>query len=555
MINKKWISLSLTTMLLLSMAMMTAGAYTPPSTPPNLWFYIDPDPYEVTDTANLTCTHDFNVTVNLYNGNATSVQSVEFKLGFNTTLLNATAVYKGVDPLGASIWGPVDPITLEWTPLQNVSAGFVWVVCVYALGQAQTTDIIPIVTITFHVMKAPERDVSPPNPPTLTLEDDLDLYDTEVVNNLGTKIGHDADDGYYKYIRPQIIAGAPIVDFTWLPLFPKVCDDVTVDGSGTDPNGASDFITLWQWTIANTTGSAHWITADNASTRTFHCDGEGDVTVTLYVEDNEGMNGTKPHVISQTLALGPEIDLFTQTYRQYPEGTVTPYDGTGPHQPADSFAPGENVSLWAYVTYNGEHVQNILVGFEVLDPNGNCTTYRVDPTNETGYAQVWFRIPIPCDPAEQEDLFGHYWVIAKCKLQDDIINDTMGFKVGFIVEIPQLGGLVTLQDPLIKKDTACFNVTLKNIGWVPRNVTVIVVVYDECDVPVGQEILEFNMPAAPNVLCSNISVTRELCIPIPKWAYVGVGKVYANAFTHLPQDCGIPYCPEASILVPIDPAP
>jgi len=544
--------MSLTVLLVLSMAtvIVSANGYTPPTVPPAIWFYTDPDPAEFYTTDNLTCTY-FNVTVKLHNDNGTAVQGWEFKLGFNQSLINATAAYKGLDPIGTN-WGPLSPAPdYFWIPLANASDGFVWVICAYPLGQAQTINLT-CVTITFHIISAPVREPAPPD--TIELSCDLDLYDTVVGDPLGSPIDHGADDGFYSYTREQIIPGKPIVDFTWSPAFPKVCDDVTVDGSLlTDPNGGT--ITLWQWTLANTTGSAHWITADNASTRIFHCDGEGDVTATLYVEDSEGQNGTKSHVISQTLALGPEIDLFTQTYRQYPEGTVTPYDGMGPHQPADSYAPGENVSLWAYVTYNGEHVQNILVGFEVIDPNGDCVTYRVDRTNETGYAQVWFRVPIPCDPAEQEDLFGHYWVIAKCKLQDDIINDTMGFKVGFIIEIPQLDGLVTLQDPLVKMDMACFNVTLKNIGWVSRKVFVVVVVYDDCDVPLGQKVINFTMPAAPAVLCSSINVTKTLCIPIPKWAYVGIGKVYANAFTALPQDCGIPYCPEVSMQIPIVPSP
>ena len=35
-------------------------------------------------------------------------------------------------------------------------------------------------------------------------------------------------------------------------------------------------------------------------------------------------------------------------------------------------------------------------------------------------------------------------------------------------------------------------------------------------------------------------------LQIPKWAYVGIGTVYTNAFADLPQICGTPYCPEIS---------
>jgi len=31
---------------------------------------------------------------------------------------------------------------------------------------------------------------------------------------------------------------------------------------------------------------------------------------------------------------------------------------------------------------------------------------------------------------------------------------------------------------------------------------------------------------------------------IPKWAYVGVATAYLNAYTEIPMECGLPYCPE-----------
>jgi hypothetical protein len=35
-------------------------------------------------------------------------------------------------------------------------------------------------------------------------------------------------------------------------------------------------------------------------------------------------------------------------------------------------------------------------------------------------------------------------------------------------------------------------------------------------------------------------------LPTPKWAFLGVGTAYANAYTELPQHNGTPYCPETS---------
>jgi len=79
-----------------------------------------------------------NFTIDVNITDVANMQGYEFKLGFNTTLLNATGVTQGpMNPLGTTL-GPVDPDTFEWTPLQNVSDGFVWVIAVLPLGQAFT---------------------------------------------------------------------------------------------------------------------------------------------------------------------------------------------------------------------------------------------------------------------------------------------------------------------------------------------------------------------------------------------------------------------------------
>jgi hypothetical protein len=85
-----------------------------------------------------------------------------------------------------------------------------------------------------------------------------------------------------------------------------------------------------------------------------------------------------------------------------------------------------------------------------------------------------------------------------------------------------------------------------NIMMIPKEVTFIFVVYDDCDVPIGQVI--YNTTVAGGEYCSpneDMILINEL-LHLPQWTYVGLGKVYVNAFTRLPQDCGVPYCPEVS---------
>ena len=78
-----------------------------------------------------------------------------------------------------------------------------------------------------------------------------------------------------------------------------------------------------------------------------------------------------------------------------------------------------------------------------------------------------------------------------------------------------------------------------NNASVDKNVTLTVVVYDEFNLPIGQLALHLVAPA-------HTSVVRVLDWKIPSWAFLGDTTAYANAFTDLPSNGGIAYCPEIS---------
>jgi hypothetical protein len=81
------------------------------------------------------------------------------------------------------------------------------------------------------------------------------------------------------------------------------------------------------------------------------------------------------------------IDLYSQK---------EPHSGKGPNQPSDAFAPLEQVFLRALVSYDGEPVPGILVGFEVfgpMNPIQNISFFRTVETASSGIANISFRIP------------------------------------------------------------------------------------------------------------------------------------------------------------------
>ena len=236
--------------------------------------------------------------------------------------------------------------------------------------------------------------------------------------------------------------------------------------------------------------------------------------------------------VSDTLIFkvtGPYLDLYTQK----PE----PYRGKRPNQPSDSFAPQEEVILYAEVHYNCEPVEYKFVAFEVRDPNGEMLIGRSNVTNQYGIATTRFRLA-------SNATFGIYTVLATVEVAEKTANDTLTFEVGWIIEIMKVetvNATGAAKTNFARGEHMYFNLTAKNIAFVSKTATFTLVTYDEQGVPIGHVVLH-NWVISPGT-----SQFYIIDLQIPKWAYIGVAAVYANAYTNLPTTGGVPYCPEISI--------
>jgi len=230
---------------------------------------------------------------------------------------------------------------------------------------------------------------------------------------------------------------------------------------------------------------------------------------------------------------GPYIDIYSEKI---------PFNGYGLNQLCDVFAPQEEVTLYAYVSYRCNPVQNKPVAFEVKNPTGESYLYRTNTTDENGVATISFRIPWPCEDPE-ETVFGNWTVYATVDIAEHIVNDTLTFKVGWIVEITQVETVDVYGDAktiFAKGEHVHFNLTVQNIAFTTKTATLTIVVYDECGVPIGLVTLQdwVIRPGKTEIFIIDLQ--------IPKWAYIGVATIYANAYTNMPQDDGTPTCPEES---------
>jgi hypothetical protein len=517
------------------------------------------DDIQYVTESDLVCTN-FNATVTVTG--VSDMKGVGIKLLYNASLIHGVRVYATGITSSATSWLPVNGSGVfnpDLPPTINNSysgdQGRVW----FSLwGFTPFTGSGAVMIIEFHIELAPPYGtvVVPENK---TVSCALDLYDTEVLDSAADPITHTVTDGSYTYIRPQKVVGTPTAVCSVTPATQYTGNDVTFDSAGSDDGGAPPATYAWD------VGSDGSVDATGA-TVVWPCSTPGHYNVTLNVTNNLGLWDTAFCEWDCIEMLGPIIDIYTSTNRWCGVDTDPDKVGVGAGMPADALSPDVNVSIFAEVTYNGAPVNHVLVAFEVrwmwaIDwcayvPDNTtwelideCVLFRTAETNKYGIAQIWFRVPTPCDG----QMFGKWKAWGKAKVQEVPIEDTMEFDVGYLVTMCEL---IVDPGPYIKAwETPgdCLNATItyKSISWIPRPVKFFIVIYDECDVPLGQ--MWVDVVTEPAYYCSPTSGMVEIgCIPIPQWAYVGLGKVYASAFTDFPHECGQAYSPELSAGIAID---
>ena len=229
---------------------------------------------------------------------------------------------------------------------------------------------------------------------------------------------------------------------------------------------------------------------------------------------------------------GGMIDLFTQKEI---------YNGEGLDVPSDAFSLDEEVRIFAFVTYCGWAEEAILVAFQVIGPRNsveNITFARVAFTNETGITMISFRLP-----HSTETTFGEWTVIGNARVADQIVQDTLSFKVGWIVEITSIRTVnerYEYQERFPRNSYLGVEITLANIAMSSKIVTLTVNLYDSMNV-VFDSVEVIDLAVSSN----GTLVYQYYPLYIPNGAHFGDAIVYADAYTAPVNLGGVPYCPEA----------
>jgi len=228
---------------------------------------------------------------------------------------------------------------------------------------------------------------------------------------------------------------------------------------------------------------------------------------------------------------GAVIDVFTQKIPS----------GKGINQSSDAFEPQELVVLYALVTYNEAPVANKLVGFQVNGPPNQFQSIRIvgsSVTNESGIAQFSFRIPWPSENPEKI-VFGEWFVLATVEISQQVVVDTLTFRVGWIIKITNIATLYAELKPqtrFLRLDVIVFNLTVENIALTNRSSTITIDVQDAAGYPIiHSELTNLVLQPGENYVLSSSQ--------IPITATIGLATVSAAAYTVPPESGGVLYSP------------
>jgi len=490
-----------------------------------------------------------NFTVDIYVTDVVGLWAWKVNLTWDPAVLEVLEVTEGPFLSGqasptAFVVAPFDPAT-GFIP--EISCGSIKVPAKTATGSGV------LATVKFHVIAPGECDIVIKDTVMIGPPPSMDplVYTVEI--------------GHFKLSPPP--PTSPEAIFTPLTCtMVYVGDWVTLDGrASTDgwdtlpdpPGGHTVDINDYKWLIDFLNGTTVEMHGDYIPDA-FQCDKPGDVAITLTVNATDPLQpdhsdyepiDSETHTIHQaSKPMGVVIDVYTE---KGGEGLGINWDADPPVQwPwstawSDAFAPQEEVTVYAKVTYNDDPVQNKPVAFEVKDETGTGVVYRTVFTDADGIASFTFRLIWECNKTFTTNY--EVWEIwASVSVSEIEKLDVVKFRYGWLVQIEEIDAPGQVDKPVKPENFVAFEVTLllKNlIHWPSNNkaVYITVVVYDVCGVPIA-------VAKVPDLLVPEDAYYWDpiFTLLVPPWTYRGTGMIYANIFTGAPQDGGVPVCSEVS---------
>ena len=269
----------------------------------------------------------------------------------------------------------------------------------------------------------------------------------------------------------------------------------------------------------------------------------GTISVTLTV--------TAPDSIIPQSQSYSQTNSLTQTINVQTPPTMANIDvytargGNFANQSSDAYGPQELVTIYALVTYNDVPVVGKDVVFEIITNNGAQVDYQVARSDNNGIATISFRMPWP--DVNPESLMGNWTIIGTVDISQQSVTDICPFQFGYIINIDSVVTAININQissNFARGNILKANITIENIRSISITTIMTFTIYDEANVPVTLASTAFS---APSQAITSITLSST----IPSWAFVGLGKIYVDAYTALPSNGGVAYCPEKTVTITI----
>lgn len=263
------------------------------------------------------------------------------------------------------------------------------------------------------------------------------------------------------------------------------------------------------------------------ATFTFNPTAPGQTNITLQdtkLSDDKIPPQPIPHTVTHgTVSITAPFEQVLDVYTQR--------GGYGINVSSDAFAPGETVFFNASLKYQNTPVPGVIVQFTIFDPNG-LPTAGTAVTGQDGIATISTTI-------SSTPTFGNYTTLAKANTHGEDFNDSVTYRVGWIVWLQDMKLCDYSGTPLNSSDRGTkvyVNVTLENISFNPKTLFLWVHAWDYNAADVAREYMLFTVPSG--------KTTVLLGFRIPQWSARQEGaQLYVGAYNNPYWAGGSAYCP------------
>jgi len=476
-------------------------------------------------------------TVDLMIANAYNVHSIEMKLGYDTSVLDATDAKEGpfLSSFGATTFTKTinDPggyamvnVTLA-AGLEGSGSGKVANVTFYG-------NVKPAVSaLTIYDAKIAEKNGAPIKPAAITLVPGqyLNVVPKATLAALPATIKNPAlTPGKFFSIDINITDALDLFGFEFKLGYETLLLDVdkVEEGEflkkGTSPPGSGTFVGKNEtredlgrvWLAITRYGVSSGVTGSGRLAKiTFKVTGTGKTPLDLYDTKLGTSTGESlPHDTYDSF-FDNVPTLLVDVYTQKTAGAL--------------FLPGEDIIISALVTWMGVGQSGVTVAISVRDPTGTVVLDRAPVTDINGKIQLApFKL-------SQYKPFGTYTVYATAELMGYKGTDTVTFAFNWKMVITSKTGAATVA----RGSLWTFTIKVKNND----NVNVFAVVTETEFDSWGQLLGRWSFSG----LFVPGTTTLTGSIMIPTWAQLGEGTGYAGVYNNYPHLGGTAYSPEVTI--------